>query len=1129
MKKRLTMLLAALVLCIGGVLAQTKVNGTVVSQDDGQPVIGASVLVVGTQVGTVTNANGQFTLTLPEGKKTLRITYVGMEPIEVSARPNMRILLTSDQKALDEVIVVAFGTAKKSAFTGSAKVVGSEDLALSQVTSVTDALAGAVAGVQIVNDSGDPSSTGTIRIRGFGSLNASQSPLIIVDGAPYDGDMANLNPADIENMTVLKDAASNALYGARGANGVIMITTKRAKQGQAAKVTVDTKWGVNSRALQHYDVIKSPAQYFERQWAAIYNQQINNELTPAEAYREATNIITSANDGGLGYNIWTVPDGQELFDMSGRLNPNATLGYMANVGGKDYWITPDDWEEEGTREGVRQEYNVNVSGASDKSTFYLSAGYLKNEGLMQNSDMQRFTSRLRADYQAKKWLKVGANMSYTRFDHNSMGNNGSETSTGNPWAFTTEMAPIYPMWVRGGDKNVMIDDNGIAMMDYGNGMNAGMSRLFVNDANPIQDQRLNTRNSEGNAFNASGFADITLFKGLTLTVNGTMNLDETRRTYVYNPYYGQFDTTGGTIEKYHYRYFSYNFQQLLNYVTSIKNNNIGIMLGHEYYDYRTYQLNAGKSKMFSQKNKELGGAAIDGKNAYSSQSRYNNEGYFGRLQYDYDGRYFASASLRRDASSRFDTDYWWGTFWSVGGAWLINKEKWFNASWIDELKIKASYGQQGNDNIGSYRYTDRYDVKNSAGNIGLEYASKGTRDITWETQGNFNAGFEFSLFKGRLTGGLEYYYRKTTDMLYSFSVAPTLGYPNYYDNVGDMYNTGVELDLTGNIIRTKNFSWEVNLNISSLKNRITKLHEDKKTSIVYGTDGKVWNGYTSGSYFITEGSSIYSWYLKDYAGVNEQGKATWYYNVYEQAQNIDAAGNPVWETELDKEGNEVFVLDENGEKIPVMHDVYYDANGNVVDIDTYKGKDARRKVVGRDKTDAWSDADYYVLEKTTLPKFYGGFGTTVRFHGFDFTANFTYQIGGKQHDDTYAAFMTTPNDSHGGWNVHKDALNCWTPENTNTDVPRWQYGDTNVGNTQSRFLTDASYLNLQNLNLGYTLPKSLTMKFQVEQIRVYASAENVVYWSKRKGFDPRQSFSDAPNATRYSPMRTISGGLTVTF
>ena len=1143
MEKRLTTLLACLFLFIGGVIAQTKVSGTVVSQEDEEPVIGASVLVVGTQVGTVTDANGHFSLTCPAGKTMLRITYVGMEPLEVSARPNMRIVLTSDQKALDEVIVVAFGTAKKSAFTGSAKVVGSEELSLSQVSDVTSALAGAVPGVQLTSANGAPGASSTIRIRGFSSLGAGMDPLVIVDGAPYSGDLNNLNPNDVESMTVLKDAASNALYGARGANGVIMITTKRAKQGEA-KVVFDAKWGANSRALQHYDVFKTPQAYYETHYKALENYYRRGAENPAseaaayDAWVSANSVLTgSAGSGGLGYNIWTVPDGQPLIGRDGKLNPNATLGRKYTYRGQDYWITPDDWEKEGTRTGLRQEYNASVSGATERSNFYMSMGYLNNEGITDKSDMERYTARLRGDYQAKKWLKVGGNVSYTRFNYNSLSNNGSSSSTANIWAFTSQMAPIYPLWMRDGQGNIMEDDNYLKMMDYGNTMNAGLTRPFINNANPIMDLRLNTNNNEGNAATGNAFADFTILPGLVFTVNGTFNLDETRVTYVYNPYYGQFDTTGGTVEKEHIRSYNYNFQQLLNYNTTIKQvHNIGAMLGHEYYDSRAAYLWASKSQMFDQKNKELSGAVVDGKSSGSYRSRYNNEGYFGRLLYDYDMKYFFSGSYRRDASSRFDPDYRWGSFWSIGASWLMNKESFFNVGWVDELKLKASYGSQGNDNIGAYRYTNTYSLSNSGGRPGLSFSGKGTRDISWETNGNFNAGIEFSLFKGRVTGDIEYYYRKTTDMLFSFSVAPSLGYASYYDNVGDLYNTGVEADFNVNILRKKDLQWDFHLNLATLKNRITKLHPDKKTAITYDASGKAWEGYTSGSFFIAEDESMYTWRMKDWAGVDpETGQAQWWKSVYEQTsvQSKNEAGELLWETKEDEEGNTVFVLDGSGNKIPVMEDidVWYDSKGNVIaDPDSYEGTDIlRRKQVDREKTKDYSEADYYVTKKSTLPKLYGGFGTTVRFYGFDFSINCSYSLGGKQYDSTYASFMANPEANSTGTNIHRDILNAWSETNKGSDIPRWQYADTNVSSQSTRFFTDASYLNIENINFGYTLPRNFTRKFQVEGLRLYFAAENVYYWSKRKGFDPRQSYSGAPNATTYSPMRTISGGLTVTF
>ena len=1084
MEKRLTMILAGLFLCVGMALAQTAVKGTVVSQEDGQPIVGATVHVPGTQVGAVTDANGQFKLTVPAGKKTVRISYVGMLTQEVAVKPTIRVALQNDDKMLDEVMVVAFGTAKKSAFTGSAKVVGSETLAQSQVSDVTAALAGSVPGVTLTSANGGPGSSPTIRIRGFSSLNAGKDPLIIVDGAPYSGDMNSLNPNDVESMTVLKDAASSALYGARGANGVVIITTKTAKKGQDAKVTFDAKWGGNTRALQHYDVIESPAQYYEMQFAALNNYYLDGGASASDAYMKANSVLynAQADNGGLGYNIWTIPAGQYLIGTDGRLNPNATLGRMVD----GYWITPDNWEDEGTRTGLRQEYNVSINAASNRSTFYMSLGYLENEGISYNSDYRRFTGRLRGDYQVKSWLKTGANMSYARFNGNSLGDNGSSTSTGNVWAFTSQIAPIYPLYLRDADKNVMVDDHGITMMDYGNGMNAGLSRPFLNDANALQDVLLNTRNYEGNAVYSNAFADITFMPGLVLTLNGTFNLNETRSTYVYNRYYGQFDTTGGTVEKGHSRTWSRNFQQILNYSTSIaKQHNLNVMLGHEYYDYRYYILGASKSQMFSDNNKELSGAVIDGKGAYSYKTRYNNEGYFGRVQYDYDQRIFGSASYRRDASSRFHPDNRWGDFWSLGGAWIISKEKWFDASWVDMLKFKASIGSQGNDNIGAYRYVDTYGISNANNLVGTAFEAKGNKDITWETQTNFNAGVEFDLFN-RLSGSIEYYYRKTSDMLMAYSVAPSIGYTSYYANVGDLYNTGVELDMKVNILKSKNVNWDFDFNISSIKNRVSKLADEHKNGYYYTANGEKVKGFTSGSFFIAEGQSIYTWRLKDYAGVDpETGEPMWWKNTY--AMNEDGT----------------FKLDADGDKV----------------------------WAGREKTKVYNDADYYMTEKTTVPKWQGGFGTMVRAYGFDLSFHCSFQLGGKAYDSTYASFMSSPTSNHGGWNFHKDLLNSWSPDNVNSSIPRFQYGDQYGSSSSTRFLTSSDYLNIENINFGYTVPASLLSKIDVTSLRFYLACENVCYFSARKGFDPRLSYSDidTSNATTYSPMRTISAGLTVQF
>ena len=1071
MKRKLMLLLACLFVGIGLVTAQTQtVTGVVISEEDGQPVIGASVRVENTQLGAITDVDGKFQIAnVPSSAKTLVISYIGMESQTVTIKPNLKVVLRTNSEMLDEVMVVAFGTAKKSAFTGSAKVVDAEKLEQSQVTSITNALAGAVPGVTMTSSDGAPGSTSSIKIRGFSSINAGNDPLIVVDGAPYAGDLANLNPNDVESMTVLKDAASNALYGARGANGVIIITTKRASQKGDAIVTFDAKWGANTRALQKYEVITDPGQFYEVHYGAMKNYYMNALGMSAEAaWLNANNNLFGKN-GGLGYNVYTVPEGQLLIGQNGKLNPNATLGRVVSYKGEDYLLLPDDWEEVGTRTGLRQEYNFSVSAANEKSSFYVSLGYLGNEGITPDSDMKRLTARLKADYQAKSWMKVGANMSYARFDHNSLGNNGSSSSTANVWAFVTQQAPIYPAYIRNADGSIKLDENGFKMMDYGNGLNAGLTRPFIGDANPIMDNMLNTNNSEGNAMTGNGFIDITPLPGLKVTLNGTFNLDETRFTYVYNPYYGQFDSTGGTVTKAHSRTYDYNLQQLVSYTRSFGSHNVDILLGHEYYDYRYAELGASRHMMFSQDNKELSGAIIDDQASSSYKSRRNNEGYLGRLQYNFDERIFASASVRRDASSRFAPDHRWGTFWSAGAAWLINKESWFDVPWVQELKVKGSIGAQGNDNIGDYRYTDVFTIVNSNGNVGTSFSSKGTEDITWETNTNINFGVEFQLWN-RLTGSIEYYNRRTSDMLFAFSVAPSLGYANYFDNVGNMVNQGVEMDFNVNILDTRNLKWNVNLNLSTLKNRITMLDEGKKTNQEYTAEGKAYKGYSDGSFFVGEDLPLFTWRLKEYAGVSEDGQSMWYKNV----------------------------KDENG------------------------------KITGREKTTVYADADYYITEETTLPKAYGGFGTNLKVYGVDFGINFTYQLGGKQYDNTYAYFMSSPTGSV-GYNYHKDVLNAWTPENKNSNIPRFQLNDQYTAAASTRFLTSSSYLNIQNINVGYTLPASWTKKVAINSLRLYMSAENVFYWSKRKGFDPRQSFSGAPNATYYSPMRTISGGVTFQF
>ena len=1076
MVKKIVLSVAAILLACTSVFAQNKqVSGTVTGPDK-SPVVGATVVVEGTTLGTSTDMQGKFTLSAPVNG-TLVFSFIGYEDakIAINGKTTLNVVLKEASKSIDDIIVVAFGEAKKDAFTGSAKVVSSEDLTKTQSSNVSDALIGKVAGMQMSSSSGRPGAQASITVRGPGSIYSGTQPLWVVDGMPYEGDINHINPADIESITVQKDAASNALYGARGANGVIMVTTKRAKVGDA-RVTFDGKWGLNTRALQTYDYVDNAGEYYALHYQALYNNYLLGGKSASEAHLLANQLLTSNNPGGLGYNVMTVPAGQTLIGSNGKLNPNATIGRKVNYEGQDYWLQPDDWLNALYKPAFRQEYNVNVSAAGEKSNFFASFGYLDNNGIIEGSRQQRYTTRLRADYQAKKWFKVGGNFSYTNMT-SYQGDSGEGASDGgNVFATALQTAPIYPIFIRDGKGNHIYDKWGFPIYDIGNGANAGMQRTTGGTSNELQDIQLNKYSSNDNAFSASGFAEVRFYRDLKFVFNAGMNLDEMRGTSLLNPYYGQFATEGGIISKSHDREISYNLQQLLNYTHTFgTKHNLDVLVGHETYDLKIYELGASKAMMFSYDNDELNGLVVDKQSASSSRSHYNNEGFFARAQYDFDQRIFVSASYRRDASSNFHPDNRWGNFWSASAAWIINRESWFPQNKVvDLLKVKASYGSQGNDKLGGYTistyYADMYSISNDGqGGIATIFARKGNKDITWETNGNLNVGVEFGLWQNRLYGNIDYFYRKTSDMLFSLKVAPSLGYSSYFTNIGDMVNQGVEIELGADLIRRKNFVWNFGLNGTYYRNKITRLPDQYKQHTTH--DGKI-KGYHSGSSFLAEGESMMQWYIPTYAGVNENGESTWY--VYE------TLGDGTTERYVTNDYN----------------------------VANTKGRE---------------------LQGDATPDFYGGFNTTLSFYGVDLSANFTYQIGGLAYDSGYASMMGSPQQTSVGFAYHRDLWNAWTPENKTSDIPRFRYNDQYYASSSSRFLMDASYLNIQNITLGYTLPANITRKFLVEKLRVYVACDNVFYWSRRKGLDPRQSISGSTNPYMYAPIRTFSGGVTITF
>jgi TonB-linked SusC/RagA family outer membrane protein len=1052
--------------------SKIDIRGTV-TDESGQPLPGASVRVKGTDKYVMTDKNGVFVLTGVDETAMLQITYVGYKMLEVKAARGMgNIQLEPLTAGLDEVLVVAFGKTTKEAFTGSAGVLKSDDLLKAQVTNPLTALAGRVAGVQLNSASSQPGSSPSITIRGLGSISSATEPLIVVDGMPFEGDLNLINSADIESMTVLKDAASNALYGARGANGVIMITTKRGKNGEA-QINVDAKLGANSNGLKNYKVM-NPQQFYETYYKMLNNYYVTpagGSLSPSAAHLLANQQLTSTTSGvGPGYMIYSVPGGQDFIQPGGKMNPNATMGTLYSYNNNQYWLQADDWEKEGLQTGLRHEYNTSISGASDKINYYTSLGYLDQEGIQEGSSQDRLTARLKLDYQAKTWLKVGGNANYSKYNY--MQTPEGTIGTGTIWSVIKSQAPIYPVYYRDANKNIMIDKWGEQMYDFAN--NYDLSRAGGIGGNTIFSNKYNTSETKGNSFIMSGYADFSLTKDLKLTVNGNAYDYDRRFTNINSPFVDNYTSSSdnGYLLKTASRTFTYNSQQLLNYNKGFGKHNVSALLGHEYYNYKFEYLGASGTNFGIDNTTELGTILnLDG-NPGSYSNEYNNEGYFLRAMYDFDAKYYASVSYRRDASSRFATENRWGNFWSVGGAWLISKEDFFKAPWVNSLKIKASVGSQGNDNIGDYLYADSYNVINNNNEVAYQWRQKGSENITWETNTNWNIGTEFDLFKGRLSGSLEYFYRKTSDMLFSLNTPPSVGYTSYYVNLGDMSNKGFELVLNAGLMNSKAFKWDVNFNISHVKNKVLSLPADIKTTNVEGNTGYVnldKSFVSKYKYFVAEGLPLYTWYLPKFAGLDPQtGESLYYQNIVE--------------------------------------------NGTVT---------------GRKTTNDPSQATDYLLGDA-LPDFYGGFGTTFNYRGIDLSVNLNYQIGGKAYDYNYQTLMHSSGTTATNW--HVDMLNAWNPENKNSSIPRLLFSETYGQNARSdRFITDASYLNIQNINLGYTLPSKLTSKYNVQRLRVYMAIENPLYISARQGLDPRYSLQGYTNPELYSPVRTISGGLSLTF
>ena len=785
-----------------------------------------------------------------------------MQKQEVAIKPNIKVLLKSDTEMLDEVMVVAYGTAKKSSFTGSASVIDNKKLERRPITNVTKGLEGQTTGVLTTSGTGQPGESASVVIRGFGSINASKDPLYVVDGIPFDGTLSSINPSDIESMTVLKDASAGALYGARGANGVVMITTKKGKEGKA-NVTWRSTIGWATRGIPEYDMVDQK-EFVQLTYEGIRNGYI---YTNGYNWNEASIMATQTMGtklGGEQYNPFKNYTWSTLIDpITGQVKADAQSAW------NEPWL--DSVEK---NNALRHEHQFSISGGTDKHKYMMSLGYLSEDGILTTTGFERYNARVSASSDVTDWFSSNLNISLSNSTSNFSDYDG--TAASNVWYSAQFMAPIYPVYLKDANGNNLLDEAGAPQLDYGEN-----GRPQYSDFNPLGgllDDKAEVKNDVASlrtGITLGGDADrLGIFKGLKLNVNFGMDYRNAHQMMYMNMYHGNQAKAGGLLRKLNARTQSYTFNQLLTWNRSFGLHNIDVLAGHEFYAYKYEYLSAGKTNLVDGILEIRPGTTMYDADSYTNN--YRIESWLGRINYNYDEKYYFDASFRTDGSSRFHKDNRWGSFWSVGANWRISKEAFMeDIDWLNNLSLKISYGEQGNDNLLTlYAWQSLYDLSwSNSSQIGGMVSTLENKNVTWEKNGNLNVGIEASAFDNRLSINAEYFNRKTKDMLLSYPMATSTGFNGYNANVGDMRNSGFEFELKGTPIKTNDFTWNLSFMGSIIKNEVLKLT---------GETPEILNGI----YSIKEGSPINTFYMAKSAGVDPTTGAQLYW-VYDK----DEKGN----------------------------------------------------------------------------------------------------------------------------------------------------------------------------------------------------------------------------------------------
>lgn len=1178
-KRLITTLLVLLTIGVQA-FAQSAVSGKV-TDEAGEPCVGANVLIKGTTTGTMTDLDGNYSLTDVRKGAILVFSSIGYtsQEVRLGSSSVVNVVLKSDADFLNEVVIVGYGTAKRKDLTGSLTQIDNKLIASQNSSSATKALEGAVPGIVYASVDGQPGNDAGLRVRGLGSTNVGASnALVIIDGVPAQGDnpLSNMNQEDIASITVLKDAASTAIYGSRGANGVILVTTKRGDSGRT-KISFQARAGWNTVGSYKVGQVDNAAGIYEYLWQSIYNSyrygvngagpalnketgeyytnignpNVSHDAAAEFASQHLFNYIGLNDSFGrnmlgnyMAYNVpgaTYTPDGTGssasstmtgayLVGTDGKINPNASLLY------------DDTYADALLKTGFRQQYDLSASGGSDKEDHYLSLGYLTDPSYVPNSRFERITGRANINVNLFKWLKVGANVGYTRSRTNYQGTywaaRNSGSNQGNITRYVNGHTPIVPFYAHDAEGNYIYDKNGDRVRNYlynstysplgQTGNNYGSTDIMYAMDNDIREDLTSTLNTRT-------YIEIPFLDHFTFRTDFAYDKINQTTTVYYNGTTGRAASIGGYFGKRMNDIEVMNLQHRLTYNQDFGKHHVDAMALFEDSDWEQQTVNWGSADEF------IPGFLAAGNfvGRYYGAGSAPTPGYghdiermrswLGRANYIFADKYYVSGSVRRDGSSKFRKENRWGTFWSVGAGWRFTEESFMQDlrdSWLNNGKLRASYGVIGNQNgIGRYQtyrtwgYSTTYQTTNNGtgrptgDSYKLSMGGLVNTQLTWEETKTFDVGLDLTLFN-RIDLTFDWYNRVTGNSQFSQPVSYlAMGQTTLPRNIAELTNRGIELDINADIIRTKDIRWNVAFNITHYTTKLTDLPDDAIPAHAEGLPDGTWED-NQGSWASAGGS-------QQNANVYLRGIGRDWFNLYmyKYAGIDQSSGLPMY-----------------------FH--------RVTEADHAAGKYKDTEVGGSVKTTNYANASKYEVG-SAIPTFQGGFNTSFSYKNFYVNAQFAYQIGGKFFSRNYAEYLYNVVDAqmYRMMFVSKDVKgNTWTPNNTGAGFPMQWYPagensyfsgtSANGGNWSftDESLFSASYLRLKNLTLGYNVSKSLLNKLRIDKvvsnIKVFASSDNLFILSAAKAIDPTMSASGGYNdvdSYTFPNMRTYTIGINLDF